>query len=165
MSAKTDGQSAIKYIDLFCGIGGFRLAAHQTFEAHHVAAECVFSSDIDPHARETYRANFGEYPAGDITLIHECSVPDHDLLFAGFPCQPFSIIGDRRGFEDMRGTLFFDIVRILRAKKTKAFILENVKQLVGHDRGKTLQRILSVLSDLGYTVDYKILNALDYGLP
>ncbi|GJQ52286.1 MAG: cytosine-specific methyltransferase [Anaerolineaceae bacterium] len=165
MSAKTDGQSAIKYIDLFCGIGGFRLAAHQTFEAHYVAAECVFSSDIDPHARETYRANFGEYPAGDITLIHECSVPDHDLLFAGFPCQPFSIIGDRRGFEDTRGTLFFDIARILKAKKTKAFILENVKQLVGHDRGKTLQRILSVLSDLGYTVDYKILNALDYGLP
>jgi DNA (cytosine-5)-methyltransferase 1 len=160
-----DGNSSLKYIDLFCGIGGFRTAAVQVFEKHNVPADCVFSSDIDPHARDAYKANFGEYPAGDITLIDEQDIPDHDILFAGFPCQPFSIIGRGRGFEDTRGTLFFDIARILKAKRPKAFVLENVKRLVGHNHGETLKKILTVLNDLGYTVHYRVLNALDYGLP
>ena len=155
----------IKYIDLFCGIGGFRIAATQVFQSLNVDAECVFSSDIDPFAREAYNANFGDYPAGDITKIDENSIPDHDLLFGGFPCQPFSIIGNGRGFEDIRGTLFFDIVRILKAKRPKGFILENVKRLASHKNGHTLERILQTLQELGYYVDYKILNALDYGLP
>lgn len=155
----------LKYIDLFCGIGGFRFGATQVFEKYNVPAECVFSSDIDPYAREAYKANFGEYPSGDITLIDQNNLPDHDILFAGFPCQPFSIIGSGKGFEDTRGTLFFDIARILEAKRPKAFVLENVKRLVGHNQGKTLKKILKVLDNLGYTVYYRVLNALDYGLP
>ncbi|NKQ35870.1 MAG: DNA cytosine methyltransferase [Chloroflexi bacterium] len=155
----------IKYIDLFCGIGGFRIGVTQAFEKYGISARCVFSSDIDPYARETYHANFGEYPVGDITQIDENDIPDHDLLLAGFPCQPFSIIGNGKGFEDTRGTLFFDIARILAAKKPKAFILENVKRLVGHDQGRTLKKISKVLTDLGYYFDYRVLNALDYGLP
>ncbi|MEW5941598.1 MAG: DNA (cytosine-5-)-methyltransferase, partial [Chloroflexota bacterium] len=156
---------AIRYVDLFCGIGGFRYGASQVFEKYGVPAQCVFSSDIDPYAQESYLANFGERPAGDITRIDAGEVPGHDLLFAGFPCQPFSIIGNKKGFEDTRGTLFFDIARILEAKKPRAFILENVKQLVGHDRGRTLKRILAVLKEQGYDVHYNVLNALDYGLP
>jgi len=156
---------SLQYIDLFCGIGGFRTAASQAFEKCDIPARCVFSCDIDPYARAAYHANFGEYPAGDITAIDERGIPDHDILFAGFPCQPFSIIGNGKGFEDTRGTLFFDIARILQAKKPKAFVLENVKQLVGHNKGNTLQKILSTLNDLGYTVSYRVLNALDYGLP
>src|SRR5687768_9961249 len=109
--------ASLKYIDLFCGIGGFRIAASQIFEKYNIPSECVLSSDIDPYAREAYKANFGEYPEGDITLINEYDIPDHDILFAGFPCQPFSIIGNGKGFEDTRGTLFFDIARILEAKR------------------------------------------------
>lgn len=165
MRIKSNSKPSLRYIDLFCGIGGFRVAATQVFEKYNVPATCVFSSDIDPYAREAYKANFDEYPSGDITLIDERDVPDHDILFAGFPCQPFSIIGNGKGFEDTRGTLFFDIARILKAKRPKAFVLENVKRLVGHNQGKTLKKILSVLSDLGYTVYYRVLNALDYGLP
>ncbi|HFQ94540.1 MAG TPA: DNA (cytosine-5-)-methyltransferase [Anaerolineae bacterium] len=155
----------IKYIDLFCGIGGFRIGVTQIFTKYGIPAKCVFSSDIDPYARETYYANFGEYPAGDITQIDENEIPDHNLLLAGFPCQPFSIIGNGKGFDDTRGTLFFDIARILAAKKPDAFILENVKRLAGHDQGRTLQKISKVLTDLGYYFDYRVLNALDYGLP
>ncbi|HIE56508.1 MAG TPA: DNA (cytosine-5-)-methyltransferase [Chromatiaceae bacterium] len=155
----------IKYIDLFCGIGGFRIGVTQVFDAYGLPSKCVFSSDIDPYARETYDANFGEYPAGDITQVDENEIPDHDLLLAGFPCQPFSIIGNGKGFEDIRGTLFFDIARILAAKKPKAFILENVKRLVGHDQGRTLRKISETLTGLGYYFDYRVLNALDYGLP
>jgi len=155
----------IRYIDLFCGIGGFRFGATQAFQKFGIAAECVFSSDIDPFAREAYFANFGERPQGDITKVDEKDIPDHDLLFAGFPCQPFSIIGSKKGFDDTRGTLFFDIARILKAKRPRAFVLENVKQLTGHDKGRTLERILSVLRDLGYDVHYQVLNALHYGLP
>ncbi|MDP1544654.1 MAG: DNA (cytosine-5-)-methyltransferase [Anaerolineales bacterium] len=162
---RTDENTPLKYIDLFCGIGGFRVAATQVFGKYNIPAQCVFSSDIDIYAREAYYANFGEYPAGDITQIDEHDIPDHDILFAGFPCQPFSIIGQGKGFEDTRGTLFFDIARILEAKKPKAFVLENVKQLVGHDKGRTLKKIVSVLSELGYTVYHRVLNALDYGLP
>lgn len=157
----------IKYIDLFCGIGGFRTAFEQACSETNegIIPECVFSSDIDKYAQFSYEYNFGDMPHGDITQIDEKDIPDHDLLFAGFPCQPFSIIGQKKGFEDTRGTLFFDIVRILKEKKPKAFILENVKQLVGHDKGRTLQVILETLKELGYYTYSKVLNALDYGLP
>jgi DNA (cytosine-5)-methyltransferase 1 len=127
--------------------------------------KCVFSCDIDSFAREAYYENFGDYPAGDIKDVSTKSIPDHDLLFAGFPCQPFSIIGNGKGFRDTRGTLFFEIARILEAKRPKAFVLENVKRLAGHRQGQTLKRIIQTLNELGYYVEYRILNALDYGLP
>lgn len=155
----------LKFIDLFCGIGGFRIAFEEACEENNIQPECVFSSDIDKYAQESYEANFGETPYGDITKIDENDIPDHDILFAGFPCQPFSIIGQMKGLNDTRGTLFFDIARIIEAKRPKAFILENVKQLVGHDKGKTLKVIVQTLKDLGYHVQYSILNALDFGLP
>ncbi|TXK73354.1 DNA cytosine methyltransferase [Mesonia sp. HuA40] len=155
----------LKFIDLFCGIGGFRIAFEEACEENKIQAECVFSSDIDKYAQESYEANFGEKPAGDITKINEKDIPNHDILFAGFPCQPFSIIGQMKGLNDTRGTLFFDIARIIKEKEPKAFILENVKQLVGHDKGKTLKVIVKSLKDLGYHVQYSVLNALDFGLP
>jgi DNA (cytosine-5)-methyltransferase 1 len=150
----------LKYIDLFCGIGGF----HQAADA--LGMECVFASDIDEEARKAYTANYGIEPKGDITGVLSKYIPDHDILFAGFPCQPFSIIGSREGFADARGTLFFEIARIIKDKSPRAFVLENVRQLASHDGGKTLERILEILrNDLGYTVDYKIFNALNFGLP
>lgn len=155
----------LRFIDLFCGIGGFRIAAEQVCQEKKMDAHCVFSSDIDPDAQAVYKANFGEQPTGDITQVNAETIPNHDLLLAGFPCQAFSIIGDRKGFDDTRGTLFFDIARILAARKPKAFILENVKQLVTHNKGKTLSIILETLYDLGYHAEYRILNALDFGLP
>lgn len=155
----------LRYIDLFCGIGGFRIAMEEACNENGLLAECIFSSDIDPYCQDSYELNFGHRPAGDITKIDEKDIPDHDILFAGFPCQPFSIIGQRQGFDDIRGTLFFDIARILKEKKPKAFILENVKQLVGHNKGNTLKVIIETLRDLGYHVQYAVLNALDYGLP
>lgn len=158
-------QEKLKYIDLFCGIGGFRVAFEEACEENDIQPDCVFSSDIDKYAQESYEANFGEKPFGDITKIDEKDIPDHDILFGGFPCQPFSIIGQMKGLNDTRGTLFFDIARIIEAKNPKAFILENVKQLVGHDQGKTLKVIVQSLKDLGYHVQYSVLNALDYGLP
>ena len=148
-----------KFIDLFCGIGGFRIA----FES--AGGECVFSSDIDRWANETYNNNFGEMPKGDITKIKSEEIPNHDILCAGFPCQPFSIAGKRLGFSDTRGTLFFEVERILKDKKPRAFILENVKGLVSHDNGNTLRTILNKLDELGYSVFYKILNSADYGVP
>lgn len=148
-----------KFIDLFAGIGGIRLA----FEA--VGGTCVFACDIDPDAQLTYYHNFGEKPEGDITRIPAESIPDHDILLAGFPCQAFSIMGNRRGFCDTRGTLYFEIERILRAKKPMAFLLENVKQLATHDGGRTLAIILNGLKQLGYFVHVAILNALDFGVP
>lgn len=151
----------LKFIDLFCGIGGFRIAMENQWQN----SECVFSCDFDSDSQKSYEANFGEKPFGDITKIHETEIPEHDILFAGFPCQAFSICGDGKGFEDTRGTLFFDIARILKAKQPKAFVLENVKQLVSHGSGKTLERILETLENLGYQVHYKVLNALDFGLP
>lgn len=155
----------LKFIDLFCGIGGFRIGFENACEKHEIQSECVFSSDIDKYAQISYEANFGEKPHGDITKIEANEIPDHDILFAGFPCQPFSIIGKMEGLKDIRGTLFFDIARILKEKKPKAFILENVKQLVGHDKGRTLKVILKSLKQLGYHVQYSVLNALDFGLP
>lgn len=148
-----------KFIDLFSGIGGFRLA----FE--NLGCECVFSSEIDKYARDTYYNNFNEYPSGDITKIDASEIPDHDILCGGFPCQAFSIGGKRLGFEDSRGTLFFDVARILKEKQPKAFILENVKGLVNHDKGNTLKTITNILDDIGYTFDYRVMNALDYGVP
>jgi DNA (cytosine-5)-methyltransferase 1 len=156
----------IKFIDLFCGIGGFRTAMDQACIENELNPECVFSSDIDKYCQDSYEANFGHRPTGDITQVDEKDIPDHDILFAGFPCQPFSIIGQMKGFNDIRGTLFFDIARIIKHKKPKAFILENVKQLVGHNGGETLKTIIKTLEkELGYTVKYAVLNALDYGLP
>ncbi|MDH6354669.1 DNA (cytosine-5)-methyltransferase 1 [Dysgonomonas sp. PH5-45] len=155
----------VKFIDLFCGIGGFRQAMDEACNENNLIPDCVFSSDIDPACQFSYEENFGERPFGDITKVDEKDIPDHDILFAGFPCQPFSIIGQRQGFNDIRGTLFFDIARILKHKRPTAFVLENVKQLVGHDNGKTLKIIIKTLQDLDYHVQYAVLNALDYGLP
>lgn len=157
----------IRYIDLFCGIGGFRYAANSAFDKLGLSGECVFSSDIDKFAQESYAANFSEMPVGDITKINANEIPDFDLLFGGFPCQAFSICGLQKGFADnTRGTLFFDIARIIKEKQPQAFVLENVKNLASHDNGNTLKTILNVLRDeLGYHVDYHLLNALDFGLP
>lgn len=155
----------IRFIDLFCGIGGFRHAMDLAAKDHGIETECVFSSDIDSSCQDAYEANFGERPYGDIKEVSATSIPCHDVLLAGFPCQPFSIIGHRRGFEDTRGTLFFDIARILDAKKPAAFVLENVKLLAGHNRGETLKKIMITLKELGYHADFRIFNALNFGLP
>ncbi|MDD4964449.1 MAG: DNA (cytosine-5-)-methyltransferase [Gallionella sp.] len=157
--------TVIRFADLFCGIGGFRVAVEQVCSENGITSVCEFSSDIDPDAQRAYHANFGELPTGDITQVEADSIPQHDILFAGFPCQPFSICGDGKGFDDTRGTLFFDIARILAVQKPQAFVLENVKRLRGHNEGKTLARILETLRELGYHVDYRVLNALDFGVP
>jgi len=155
----------LRFIDLFCGIGGFRVAMDQACNENNIIPDCVFSSDIDKHCQDSYEDNFGHRPVGDITKVDVNDIPNHDILFAGFPCQPFSIIGQMKGFDDTRGTLFFHIANIIKHKKPKAFILENVKQLVGHNKGQTLKVIIKALQDLGYHVQYAVLNALDYGLP
>lgn len=152
-----------KFIDLFAGIGGFRIAMQ------NLGGKCVFTSEWDEQAKKTYEANFGEVPFGDITKEETKKfIPDgFDVLCAGFPCQAFSIAGRRGGFEDTRGTLFFDVAEIIRRKKPKAIYLENVKGFFNHDKGKTLKTILNVLrNDLGYFVpDPKILNAKNFGVP
>lgn len=156
----------VKFIDLFAGIGGFRIAMEQAAESVGFQTRCVFSSDIDDACARAYSANFGDTPAGDIKAVDAEEIPDHDVLLAGFPCQSFSIIGKGQGFkETTQGTLFFDIARILEAKQPRAFVLENVKGLVSHDGGRTLKIIMETLRDLGYTAEYKVLNALDFGLP
>ncbi len=149
------------FIDLFAGIGGFRIAMQ------NLGGNCVFSSEIDKFAKKTYEHNFGEIPFGDITKIDEKDIPEHDILCGGFPCQAFSIAGKRKGFEETRGTLFFDIARIIKEKKPKAFFLENVKGLTNHNKGNTLQTILNTLREvLDYFVpDPKIINAKDFGVP
>ena len=147
------------FIDLFAGIGGIRLG----FE--HVGGKCVFSSEFDEDACKTYEANFGEHPAGDITKIDAKDIPDFDILLGGFPCQAFSIAGLQKGFADTRGTLFFEIERILKEKRPRAFMLENVRNLTAHDGGNTFRVIREHLDALGYTVYAKVLNALDYGVP
>ena len=150
-----------KFIDLFAGIGGFRLAFQ------NLGGHCVFSSEWNYYAKKTYEANFGEVPFGDITQINENDIPNHDILIAGFPCQPFSIagvskknaLGRAHGFKDeTQGTLFFDIVRILEVKRPKVFLLENVKNLKSHDHGKTFNVIKGALEELGYSFHYQILN-------
>lgn len=147
------------FIDLFAGIGGLRIPFEE------IGGKCIFSSEWDKHAQDMYEANFGERPLGDITKVHSENIPDHNILLGGFPCQPFSIIGDKKGFSDTRGTLFFEIERILRDKKPDAFLLENVKQLVSHDGGRTFKIIQEHLRNLGYQIYSKVLNTLDFGLP
>lgn len=147
-------------IDLFAGIGGIR----QAFQRH--GGRTVYSSEWDEFAQKTYRINFGETPDGDITKVDEKNIPSHDILLAGFPCQPFSQAGLKKGFEDARGTLFFDVARIIKEKRPKAIMLENVKQLKGHDKGKTLKVILNILDELGYYVpEPQVLNAYHFGIP
>ena len=148
------------FIDLFAGIGGIRLGYQS------LGGKCVFSSEWDKDAAKTYFSNFGEQPFGDIQKIDPKDIPDFDILLAGFPCQPFSIIGDKEGFShETQGTLFFNIEKILLAKHPKAFMLENVRNLTAHDGGRTFKVILSHLRNAGYDVHYKVLNALDYGVP
>jgi len=155
---KIDKQN-IKTIDLFAGIGGIRIPFQE------LGCKNVFTSEIDTDACKMYEYNFGEKPNGDITVINPSDIPDHDILLGGFPCQPFSIIGNLKGFADTRGTLFFNIEEILRVKQPYAFLLENVKQLRTHDNGKTFQVIIQKLKELGYFVHYTVLNALDFGIP
>lgn len=147
-------------IDLFCGIGGFRLAMQEN------NVRCVFSSDNDKFAQQTYKANFNEIPTGDIKAVEAKDIPHFDILTAGFPCQPFSYAGEKQGFNDkVRGTLFFDVCRILEYHKPPMVFLENVKGLISHNQGKTLQIVLDTLKSLGYYPHWKILSSLDFGLP
>jgi DNA (cytosine-5)-methyltransferase 1 len=149
-----------KFVDLFAGIGGMRLAFEKA------GGECVFSSEWDKHSQKTYEANFGETPHGDITLIPENEIPKFDVLVAGFPCQPFSSIGLRQGFDHpTQGTLFHDVVRIMRHHRNKAFLLENVAGLTTHDGGRTMGVIEAALTELGYRFDYKVVDAADFGVP
>lgn len=173
---------AFRFIDLFAGIGGIRLPFQE------LGGKCVFTSEWDRFSKKTYASNFGELPDGDITSIPSSDIPEHDVLLAGFPCQAFSQAGLKQGFNDTRGTMFFEIQRILAAHRPKAFLLENVKQLRGHDQGRTLQTILSILrgetvaeipadvpmskearkglgTRLDYNVDFRILKANDFGVP
>lgn len=150
----------IKFIDLFAGIGGIRLGFEDNF------TECVFSSEWNKFAQRTYEANFNEKPFGDIRNIETKFIPQHDILLAGFPCQPFSKMGRQNGFEDeIQGTLFFDIVRILQYHKPKAFLLENVPGILTNNQGKTLNIIIEHLTNLGYRTSYEVLDASNFGLP
>lgn len=147
------------FIDLFAGIGGMRIAFEKA------GGTCVFSSEWDKFAQITYEKNFGEKPHGDITQVELNEVPKHDVLIGGFPCQPFSNAGLKRGFEDTRGTLFFDVARIIDHRKPSLVLLENVKGFIGHDKGRTMMIVKETLEDLGYNVFYKVLNAKDFGVP
>ena len=152
--------SCLTFIDLFAGIGGIR----KGFEDDQT--KCVFSSEWDKYAAQTYEANYGEKPHGDITKINENDIPDHDVLLAGFPCQPFSNIGKRQGFaHETQGTLFFDVLRILKRKQPKMFLLENVKGLLTNDNGNTFRIVLENLKSLGYSIFHDVLNAQNFGLP
>ncbi len=149
-----------KFIDLFAGIGGMRIPFDE------LGGNCVFTSEFDKYAQQTYEANFNEMPCGDIRKINLKKIPKHDLLLAGFPCQAFSHAGLKKGFEDTRGTLFFDIASILKIHKPKAFLLENVKGLKSHDGGHTFNTIIDTLNDIGYrTIEHQVLNAREFGLP
>jgi DNA (cytosine-5)-methyltransferase 1 len=150
----------MKFIDLFAGIGGFRIALEE------FGNKCVFSSEMDKYCQKVYEDNFKDIPSGDITQISENSIPDFDILTAGFPCQPFSYAGRQEGFNDKtRGTLFFDVLRIIKAKKPKMFLLENVKGLKSHNNGETMDIILSSLEELGYDVHWKVLDSHKFGVP
>lgn len=150
---------SITFIDLFAGIGGFRVALEQA------GATCVFSSEIDKYAVQVYKANFNEDVSGDITQIKEQDIPAHDVLCAGFPCQTFSDFGNRKGFKDPRGTLFFDIVRVAKHHKPKVVLLENVLGLTWHDEGNTFKTIINSLEEIGYKVQWQIMDATMFGLP
>lgn len=154
-----NGNPEFRFIDLFAGIGGIRIPFQE------LGGQCVFSSEWDKFSQKTYYANFGEIPSGDITKIDAADIPDFDILLGGFPCQPFSQAGLHKGFEDTRGTLFFEIERILNQKRPKAFLLENVKQLKGHDNGRTFRVIMQHLDDLNYHAEAKVLKAADFGVP
>jgi DNA (cytosine-5)-methyltransferase 1 len=147
------------FIDLFCGIGGFRIAMQ------NIGGHCLFSSDIDPNVKNVYETNFGDLPFGDITKIDKNVIPPHDILAAGFPCQPFSISGLKKGFEDTRGTLIYQVFKIINLRSPKVVFLENVKHLIHHDKGRTLDIIIKNLKKLGYKVSYELLNAKDFGVP
>lgn len=147
------------FIDLFAGLGGFRIALES------LGAKCVYSNEWDKPVQKVYEANFGEIPEGDIRKVDEQSIPNHDILCAGFPCQAFSISGKQRGFEDSRGTLFFDVARIVKEKKPKIVFMENVKNFATHDNGKTLAVVKETMEKLGYQFNQKVLNAVDYGVP
>lgn len=153
----------MRFVDLFAGVGGIRLGFEQAMSDLGVDCECVLSSEIDKYAQETYQLNFGEIPQGDIYEIQE--LPAFDFLLAGFPCQPFSYAGKQQGFGDTRGTLFFQIERILRDYKPKGFLLENVRGLTTHDKGRTFKTILQHLEGLGYGVEYVLLNGSNFGIP
>lgn len=159
---KNTGYKTFKIIDLFAGVGGIRLGFEKAFKGK---AKFVFSSEIDKHAQNTYYENFNDSPHGDITKILEKDIPRHDIILAGFPCQAFSIAGNRKGFEDTRGTLFFDVARIAKYHKPKVLFLENVKGFVGHDKGNTFKTVQKTLEDIGYKVFSQILNSKDYGIP
>jgi len=146
------------FIDLFAGIGGFRIPMQD------IKGKCVFTSEFNFHAQRTYEINFGEIPFGDITKLDLNIVPKHDVLTAGFPCQPFSISGKMKGFEDTRGTLIYNVFKIIEMRKPKVVFLENVKHLVHHDKGNTLKTIIKDLELLGYRVSWKVLNASDFGV-
>lgn len=162
----------IKFIDLFAGLGGTRIGFEQACEEGNLTAECVFTSEIKPYAVQIYKHNFSDEEVhGDITKIDAADIPDFDVLLGGFPCQAFSTAGRKAGFDDARGTLFFDIARILKEKKPKGFLLENVEGLVSHDKkdksspiGNTLTTIINILTDLGYQVSWRVLNAKDFGV-
>jgi len=167
---KIKSTKTIKVIDLFAGIGGIRLGFQNAAKEYDLNVDCVYTSEIDKYACITYAKNYpsdNHNPLNDITKLDEKLVPDFDVVLAGFPCQAFSIAGKRGGFEDTRGTLFFDVARIIKEKKPAAFLLENVKGLVNHRSGKTLATILNVLrNELGYTsTQFKVLNARNYGVP
>jgi DNA (cytosine-5)-methyltransferase 1 len=147
------------FIDLFAGLGGFRIALES------LGAKCVYSNEWDKHVAQVYADNFNDTPEGDITKVDETTIPDHDILCAGFPCQAFSISGKQRGFEDSRGTLFFDVARIVKEKKPKIVFMENVKNFAMHDNGRTLAVVKATMEELGYTFNQKVLNAVDYGIP
>lgn len=149
----------IRFIDLFAGIGGFRMSFDRC------GCQCVFSSEFNEACQKVYEDNYGEKPFGDITKIDEKDIPDFDILCAGFPCQPFSICGKKMGFNDTRGTLFFDVCRIIKEKQPKVVVLENVKHLINHDKKKTFRVILSTLEELGYHVSYRILDSTKFGVP
>ena len=149
----------LSFIDLFAGLGGFRIALES------LGAKCVYSNEWDKQAKKVYQRNFGILPDDDITQVDENTIPNHDILCAGFPCQAFSISGKQKGFEDSRGTLFFDVARIVKAKKPKIVFMENVKNFAMHDNGRTLQVVQSTMEELGYKFYQKVLNAVDYGVP
>jgi len=159
MKSPTPFPQNFKFIDLFAGIGGIRIA----FE--NVGGTCVYTSEWDKDCQTTYEINFGDKPDGDITKVDPKKVPNHDILTGGFPCQSFSIIGKRLGVRDERGTLFWEVERILKEKQPYAFLLENVRQLTTIDKGETFATMLKILDDLGYYTHWKVLNALDYGIP
>lgn len=153
----------IKYIDLFAGIGGIRLAFERACSQFNISHECVLSSEIDKKAMETYQLNFNEWPSGNIYEITD--IPEFDFLLAGFPCQPFSYAGKQQGFGDTRGTLFFEIERILKKYKPKGFLLENVRGLVSHDKGRTFKTIINILESIGYGVEFRLLNSSSFDIP